>query len=178
MSATPAGPAGAIAVMEVAELTEKLAAAAPAKSTAPAPVNPVPMMVTRVPPPVSPLLGATRVTETAPVAPAADDARKAPIPAVVRATMATTVAVTKVEALRPRSQRFRRRAVRPLTVSATTCRLIDPSLWCAPVRTEPVGLASAGQANGMLAVLPGRRPWRKGRHMAPSVDRFAMSSQV
>ena len=49
-STVPAGPAGRVALMAVAEVTEKVAAATEPKSTALAARNPVPVMVTGVPP--------------------------------------------------------------------------------------------------------------------------------
>src|SRR5262245_55910266 len=48
---------GEMAVIELSELTIKLAAGALPKSTAVAPVNPVPAMVTTVPPVVGPKFG-------------------------------------------------------------------------------------------------------------------------
>jgi hypothetical protein len=51
----PAAWGGDTAVIEVALLTVKLAAATGPKLTAVAPVNPVPVIVTEVPPPVVPL---------------------------------------------------------------------------------------------------------------------------
>ena len=53
---------GGVAVIDVAELTVKLVAATPANLTAVAPVNPVPVIVTRVPPAVGPLVGHRSVT--------------------------------------------------------------------------------------------------------------------
>ncbi len=50
-------PAGDTAVICVAEFTTKLAAAVPPKSTAVAPVNPVPVMTTVVPPACGPDVG-------------------------------------------------------------------------------------------------------------------------
>ena len=66
MSTVPAAWAGVVAVMDVALLTVKLVAAVPPKLTAVAPVNPVPVMVTDVPPAVVPLFGLTLVTVGAP----------------------------------------------------------------------------------------------------------------
>ena len=55
-------PAGEAAVMEVALLTVKLAAAVEPKLTADAPVNPVPVITTEVPPVVGPEVGLRPVT--------------------------------------------------------------------------------------------------------------------
>jgi hypothetical protein len=54
-------PAGAVAVIWVAEFTAYVAAVAP-KRTAVAPLNPVPVMVTVVPPASGPEVGLTPVT--------------------------------------------------------------------------------------------------------------------
>src|SRR5438445_378249 len=54
--------AGEVAVMVVALLTVKLVAAVAPKLTAVAPVNPVPVIVTEVPPAVGPFVGFTLVT--------------------------------------------------------------------------------------------------------------------
>jgi hypothetical protein len=61
MSTVPV-PAGAVAVMEVAEFTVIPVAAAAPKVTAVAPVNPVPVIVTVVPPVVGPAVGEIDVT--------------------------------------------------------------------------------------------------------------------
>ena len=53
---------GLVAVIDVLELTVKLTAATPPKKTPVAPVKPVPMIVTLVPPAVLPVLGETEVT--------------------------------------------------------------------------------------------------------------------
>ena len=58
----PAPAAAVTAVIWVAELTVKLVGAVPAIETAVAPVNPVPVMVTEVPPVVGPDEGLTPVT--------------------------------------------------------------------------------------------------------------------
>jgi hypothetical protein len=55
-------PAGEVAVMEVALLTTTPVAALAPKWTAVAPVNPVPVMVTLVPPAAGPDDGLTEVT--------------------------------------------------------------------------------------------------------------------
>jgi hypothetical protein len=55
-------PAGEVAVIEVSELTVKLAAEATPKRTAVAPVKPVPVMVTVVPPASGPAIGVTALT--------------------------------------------------------------------------------------------------------------------
>ena len=62
-SAAPV-PAGAVAVIEVDESIVKTAglAAVRRKSTPVAPVNPVPVMVTSVPPAAGPMAGLTPVT--------------------------------------------------------------------------------------------------------------------
>ena len=62
-----ADSAGETAVIDVDETTLKLAAAVPPKSTAVAPVNPVPVMVTVVPPAVVPVVGEIEVTDGAAV---------------------------------------------------------------------------------------------------------------
>ena len=56
-STTPAAPAGLVAVIWVSELTVKLLAATVPKSTAVAPVKPVPVIVTVVPPAAGPPWG-------------------------------------------------------------------------------------------------------------------------
>jgi len=58
----PADSAGATAVIEVAELTVTLVAATLPKLTVLPDANPVPVMVTEVPPAVGPLVGLTAVT--------------------------------------------------------------------------------------------------------------------
>ncbi len=55
-------PAGLSAVIEVSLTTLTFVAAVVPKSTAVAPVNPVPVIVTRVPPAVEPLVGLRPVT--------------------------------------------------------------------------------------------------------------------
>src|SRR6478735_9103093 len=62
MSTVPALWAGEVAVIDVALLTVNEAAAVAPKLTAVAPVNPVPVIVTDVPPAVGPLVGLTLVT--------------------------------------------------------------------------------------------------------------------
>lgn len=62
-SVTPAAPLGEVAVIEVPDpLTVTPVAATPAKSTAVAPVNPEPVMVTGIPPVVYPVAGVTLAT--------------------------------------------------------------------------------------------------------------------
>ncbi len=61
-STVPADSSGLIAVMEVDETTAKLVALVVPKSTVVAPVKPVPVMVTLVPPAVVPEIGLTSVT--------------------------------------------------------------------------------------------------------------------
>ena len=61
MSTVPV-PAGDVAVIEVAELTVKPVAGVAPKLTAVAPVNPVPVTVTEVPPAVGPAVGEIEVT--------------------------------------------------------------------------------------------------------------------
>ena len=58
----PAACAAVTAVMVVGDVTWKLAAAVAPKSTAEAPVNPVPVIVTWVPPLVDPVVGVKEVT--------------------------------------------------------------------------------------------------------------------
>ena len=60
-STVPAAPAGAVAETEVAEVTLKMAGTEP-KSTAVAPLKPVPVMVTPVPPSLDPDVGLTEIT--------------------------------------------------------------------------------------------------------------------
>ena len=55
-------PAGLTAVIVVSLTTVRFVAAVVPKSTAVAPVNPVPVIVTRVPPVVGPLVGLRPVT--------------------------------------------------------------------------------------------------------------------
>jgi len=64
-STAPAEPAGEVVVMLVSLTTVKATALAP-KLTAAAPVKPVPVMVTDVPPASGPADGDTRVTEGTP----------------------------------------------------------------------------------------------------------------
>ena len=66
ISTAPAPPAGEVAVIWVAELTVKAVAAVAPNLTAVAPLRLVPVMITVVPPPVGPALGAIDVTEGAP----------------------------------------------------------------------------------------------------------------
>jgi hypothetical protein len=61
-STVPADPAGVTAVIDVVEFTVKLAAGADPNETAVTRLNPVPVMVTLVPPAVEPELGDTPVT--------------------------------------------------------------------------------------------------------------------
>jgi len=61
-STVPALPAGAVTVMEVDELTTRPVPATVPNFTAEAPVNPVPVRVTKVPPPGTPAVGLTAVT--------------------------------------------------------------------------------------------------------------------
>jgi hypothetical protein len=61
-STVPAGLAGDVAVIEVSELTVKLVAATSPKKTPVAPVNPVPVTMTDVPPARVPEFGLTPVT--------------------------------------------------------------------------------------------------------------------
>ena len=62
MSTVPALPAGEVAVICVALLTVKPVAAVAPNFTAVAPVKPVPVIVTLVPPAADPLVGLTAVT--------------------------------------------------------------------------------------------------------------------
>ena len=62
MSTVPALSAGEVAVIDVALLTVNAVAAVAPKLTAVAPVKPVPVIVTEVPPAVGPLVGLTLVT--------------------------------------------------------------------------------------------------------------------
>ena len=55
-------PAGEVAVIDVAELTVKPVAAVAPNLTAVAPVKPVPVIVTLVPPAVGPAVGEIEVT--------------------------------------------------------------------------------------------------------------------
>jgi hypothetical protein len=55
-------PAGEVAVIDVAEVTVKLVAAVAPNVTAVAPVKPVPVIVTDVPPDSGPVVGAIDVT--------------------------------------------------------------------------------------------------------------------
>ena len=55
-------PAGEVAVIDVAELTVKLVAAVAPNVTAVAPVKPVPVIVTEVPPAAGPDVGEIEVT--------------------------------------------------------------------------------------------------------------------
>ena len=61
MSTVPE-PAGEVAEIEISLLTVYEAAAVPPNMTAVAPVNPVPVMVTTVPPVTGPLAGVRLVT--------------------------------------------------------------------------------------------------------------------
>ena len=61
-SMAPAVPAGEVAVSEVGEVTESEVAGTEPKSTALAPVNPVPVMVTEVPPARGPDRGLSKLT--------------------------------------------------------------------------------------------------------------------
>ena len=60
--AVPAVPAGVTAVIELDDTTATLVAGAPPMVTPVAPVKPVPVRVTAVPPAVEPLEGVTAVT--------------------------------------------------------------------------------------------------------------------
>ena len=62
MSTVPAECAGEVAVIWVSETTVKVDAAVKPNATAVAAVNPVPVMVTEVPPAAGPALGATELT--------------------------------------------------------------------------------------------------------------------
>ena len=62
ISTAPSGPAGEVAVIVVSDTTVNAEAGVSPKSTAVAPVNPVPEMVTAVPPSGEPWLGATLLT--------------------------------------------------------------------------------------------------------------------
>lgn len=62
MTSTVPVPAGEVAVIDVAELTVKLTALAAPNVTAVAPVKPVPVIVTVVPPLVGPAVGEIDVT--------------------------------------------------------------------------------------------------------------------
>ena len=61
LTSTVPVPAGDVAVIWVAELTVKVVAAVAPKITAVAPVNPVPVIVTVVPPDVGPDVGEIEV---------------------------------------------------------------------------------------------------------------------
>ena len=60
-STAPFVELGVTAVIDVSETTVKELAATEPKSTAWAPVNPVPVIVTAVPPPAGPVVGVTAV---------------------------------------------------------------------------------------------------------------------
>ena len=62
MSTVPAVWAGLVAVIWVSDTTLKAVAATVPNTTAEAPLNAVPVMVTDVPPPVAPAVGDTPVT--------------------------------------------------------------------------------------------------------------------
>jgi hypothetical protein len=62
LTAPAADAVGAVAVIDVALLTVKPVAATAPKLTAVAPVKPVPVSVTVVPPPAEPLVGESPVT--------------------------------------------------------------------------------------------------------------------
>ena len=62
LTSTVPVPAGEVAVIDVAELTVKPVAGVAPKLTAVAPVKPVPVMVTEVPPAVGPVVGVVEVT--------------------------------------------------------------------------------------------------------------------
>ena len=62
LTSTVPVPAGEVAVIEVAELTVKLVAAVAPNVTAVVPLNPVPVMVTDVPPAAGPDVGEIEVT--------------------------------------------------------------------------------------------------------------------
>lgn len=62
----PAVPAGAVAVIDVSEISENVVALTVPKSTAVAPVRPVPVMVTLVPPSTGPEDGLIAVTTGGP----------------------------------------------------------------------------------------------------------------
>ncbi len=62
VTSTVPAPAGEVAVIWVSELTVNEVAAVAPNATAVAPVNPVPVIVTEVPPACGPLLGLTLVT--------------------------------------------------------------------------------------------------------------------
>ncbi len=62
MSTVPADPAGATAVIEVAELTVTLDAAVDPNLTVSPEANPLPVIVTEVPPAVGPADGLTAAT--------------------------------------------------------------------------------------------------------------------
>ena len=62
MTSTVPVPAGAVAVIEVAELTVKPVALVTPNFTADAPMKPVPVIVTDVPPAVGPDVGEIDVT--------------------------------------------------------------------------------------------------------------------
>lgn len=74
-STTPAVSAGAFAVIVVDEVTVNDDVLTPPKCTAVAPVKPVPVIVTEVPPVAGPLLGVTFVTVGAPLPPPPDPTR-------------------------------------------------------------------------------------------------------
>jgi hypothetical protein len=74
----PAVPAGLAAVIVVSLTTEKLDAGVVPKSTAVAPVKPLPVIVTRVPPPTGPPVGLKLETARPYVNRSADDAVDVP----------------------------------------------------------------------------------------------------
>ena len=67
LTSTVPVPAGEVAVIDVAELTVKPVAGVAPKLTAVAPVKPVPVMVTEVPPAVGPVVGVVEVTVGGPI---------------------------------------------------------------------------------------------------------------
>ena len=67
LTSTVPVPAGEVAVIDVAELTVKPVAGVAPKLTAVAPVKPVPVMVTEVPPAVGPVVGEIEVTVGGPI---------------------------------------------------------------------------------------------------------------
>jgi hypothetical protein len=65
LTSTVPEPAGDVAVIDVAELTVKLVAPVAPNVTAVAPVNPVPVIATDVPPAIGPAFGEIEVTVAA-----------------------------------------------------------------------------------------------------------------
>jgi hypothetical protein len=148
ISMVPADCAGAVAVILLELLMVKVLAAVPPKLTAVAPVNPVPLIVTLVPPAVGPEAGLTLVTEGTYLKTSLEFVALVPPPGIVTVTSTAPVPAGEVAVI----------DVALLTVKLLAA--VPPKLTAvAPVKVVPAIVTdvppAAGPEEGLTRVTVG-----------------------